>query len=393
MKKYITALISFIIIAVLFCGCSPIPNVDVVYSYTTPSTSEYESFITPDTEEESIPAIPKETPILDPDVTETPDSVENTEITAKDLTLEELDNICNVNADVQTDVHKCFVDITTSENPYDVIYNYGDEYNNLIAECDWSLIFDVNYYASEFPCLAMLYHNDADLLLQHFQTVGIHEGRQGSASFNVYAFYGNSDIDEIDIDINTSTAYIYYMLHAEEYRNVNTTTSDEYEIKSIYGCVLTALQKQELDNVNTYRDEVGSGALKALVELNALANYRAYTNATENWTGHNWMFVQENNDFIMNIVSNEFDASCYGENTVDGLVYFLGSDNYKYASKYRVSEPHYKAMVNQKYRYFGTSNVYYSNITTCDHGISEDYDVTDPDIYPYLRSQFDIFIY
>ena len=35
---------------------------------------------------------------------------------------------------------------------------------------------------------ALQYHGDDEKLLDHFQTVGVHEGRQGCASFNVGVF-------------------------------------------------------------------------------------------------------------------------------------------------------------------------------------------------------------
>lgn len=54
----------------------------------------------------------------------------------------------------------------------------------LLNACDWSLVFDADYYKKAFPMLAVQYHQDNALLLEHFQTVGIHEGRQGSANFN-----------------------------------------------------------------------------------------------------------------------------------------------------------------------------------------------------------------
>lgn len=83
------------------------------------------------------------------------------------------------------------MDVNSTVNPYDVIYDYGKDYDAFTAACDWSLEFDADYYMSTFPTLALQYHNDKNLLLKHFQTVGIHEGRQGKESFNVGAYKGN----------------------------------------------------------------------------------------------------------------------------------------------------------------------------------------------------------
>lgn len=101
--------------------------------------------------------------------------------------------ICGLKSDVETDITICVVDVYDKHNPYDVVYNYGVDYNSFVKACDWSLVFDADYYMEQFPMLAAQYHNNKALLLEHFQTVGIHEGRRGSANFNVGAYKANCD--------------------------------------------------------------------------------------------------------------------------------------------------------------------------------------------------------
>ena len=208
-KNIIATIIIVVVLTTVITGCATtIDTTSGNENTAVVTTTEYESETavseeveTTETPSETVETVSESTSeqedvTEEPSATPEPEVINNIKLGYTDLTINELDTICNVEADVQTDIKKCYVDLTNAANPYDVVYNYGDEYNKLIAECDWSLVFDVNYYISEFPCLALLYHNDADLLLQHFQTVGIHEGRQGSASFNVYADFSSPLMSE-----------------------------------------------------------------------------------------------------------------------------------------------------------------------------------------------------
>ena len=77
------------------------------------------------------------------------------------------------------------VDTESDHNPYDLTWRYGPDvekrkevnaenwdelYRSYVATCDWSLVFDAEYYKQAFPMLAKLYHENDELLLEHFQT-------------------------------------------------------------------------------------------------------------------------------------------------------------------------------------------------------------------------------
>ena len=205
--------------------------------------------------------------------------------------LEAISEICGLKATVQEDYKKGYVDTIEGENPYDVVWDYGSEYDSYVDACDWSLVFDADYYMNTFPMLAMLYHYDEELLLQHFQTVGIHEGRQGSADFNVFAYLTNGSDEAWEaFEYNYEGYYFYYMLNYETEKDTNTTinadgTTPKVQHEEIY----TAAQLAELAAVNEYRAEIGIEPLTLDSEMCAMANYRAYVNAHDNWDGHEWM--------------------------------------------------------------------------------------------------------
>ena len=283
--------------------------------------------------------------------------------------LEAISEICGLKATVQEDYREGYVDTIEGENPYDVVWDYGSEYTTYVDACDWSLVFDADYYMDTFPMLAMLYHYDEDLLLQHFQTVGIHEGRQGSADFNVFAYLTNGSDEAWEaFEYNYEGYYFYYMLNYETEKNINTVvnadgTTPKVQHKEIY----TSAQLAELGAVNKYRAEIGEAPLTLDSEMCAMANYRAYINAHDNWEAHKWMRAN----------LDEIDSWCiylgttvYSENTATTRARTLwGRIN---ADSYAGSKSHYEAMTNGRYNYTGMSNTYVGDDSTSQFDVFTD---------------------
>lgn len=296
--------------------------------------------------------------------------------------------IIGLNAECQSSADKCLIDIEHSSNPYDVEYNYGEEYEIMVEKCDWSHVFDAEYYKKTFPLLALQYNNDDKLLLRHFQTVGIHEGRQGCEEFNVGAYLYNCS-DEVYEAFNQDYEgyYFYYMLYFDEEKNVNTVNAKNgKKVKKQYKNVLTYQQKLELQNINKYRTDVETDKVEINGELNALANYRAYIQVKENWAAHDWSekHIDELNELIINLSKTD---SNYGENTVNFFKQEIDySNNTLFFNEYFNSPEHYEIMVNPKYKFAGVSNTYYglnngNNTFTLQH----------PDAL-WQGSQFDIYL-
>lgn len=286
--------------------------------------------------------------------------------------IEAIKSVCGLVSEVEKSVDACIVD-TYGANPYDVGYDYGKAYEAYVAACDWSLVFDADYYISSFPLLAMQYHYDKDLLLRHFQTVGIHEGRQGSKSFSVAAYMRNcgSDVKKSFGD-NYEGYCFYYMLNhkSEKAIDASAKSGDKIQQKT----VMTALQAEELKGVNMYRKEAGVADIAFDGELAAWANYRAYLNSHDGYKVHDWFRA---NDAVTDAVMDMYDARSLGENTVTvSCTKSKCSDhdcNYgdvEYDT-YRTSKPHYEAMISAKNDLIGCSNCYKA---------------------PYVVSQFDCFI-
>ncbi len=266
--------------------------------------------------------------------------------------------ICGLKSKVETSIDACIVDTYNGHNPYDVAYDYGKDYDAFVSACDWSLVFDADFYIESFPLLAMQYHNDKALLLEHFRTIGIHEGRQGNKNFNVGVYKANckSNVKNAFGD-NWEGYYFYYMLNYGSEKSVNTSSGSKLQQKT----TMTALQAAELKGVNMYRKEVGVFEIKFDEELAAYANYRAYLNSHDGWKAHDWFEADED---ITNSIMRAYNASSMGENTTTQHCNTsnctshrcnYGETSYEY---YRKSESHYKAMIAEKNDLIGCGNCY-----------------------------------
>lgn len=277
-------------------------------------------------------------------------------------TIEDINRVCAVQATCETDYYACVVDVSeNSANAYDVIYDYGEDYQAYVDACDWTLVFDAEYYKTTFPMLALQYHNDDALLLKHFQTVGIHEGRQGSANFNAHA-YGYNCSDEIynAFGRNWAAYYIYYMMNNAAESSVNTVTANNG--KTVYQqmtCIYTAVQLMEYDMVNEYRVAANAAEVKMNAELNAFANYRAYLNAHDGYSAHDWAI--NNDPAVANaLVAMGSTNGRYAENTVTQTYSYVQA----YYNCYAESPEHYATMISGDYNYVGVSNLYWNGPAT-----------------------------
>lgn len=276
--------------------------------------------------------------------------------------LEDIAQLIGLRAGVETSRSACVVDVDEGGNPYDVTWDYGELYDAFVKEVDWDLLFDGDYYIQTFPGLAHLYHRDKALLLRHFQTVGIHEGRQGCKNFNVAAYQKNCDAKvRKAFGDNYECYYFYYALNQKTQKTVPAAGNEKKQL----AVRLTQMQQTELDAANKYRAEVGAAPLEYDPELSALACYRAYVDALEDWDAHDWAKAPENQNELNGIL-DLLGANLWSENTVHGHLqdksYALkqGPSTAWYI-KYRYSEPHYKAMIAEGHHYLGSANCYISD--------------------------------
>ena len=264
----------------------------------------------------------------------------------------DIKKVCGLKSDVEKSVSACIVDVDSKVNPYDVVYDYGKDYDAFVAKCDWSLVFDADYYMEQFPMLALQYHNDKDLLLKHFQTVGIQEGRQGNKKFNVGVYKANcaKSVSEA-FGKEYEGYYFYYMLNYSSQKSVKTTAKNSKIQQTI---VKTALQASEFKSNNQYRKEAGVSEVVFSSEAAAFANYRAWTNAHDNWRGHTWL--EKNKDFLKKNVYGTFAKTYYCENLCERTAY--ETTGRTHATCYRNSAGHYKTLTDSDFDAMGVSNSY-----------------------------------
>ena len=277
------------------------------------------------------------------------------------------------------------VDVENGHNPYDVEWDYGELYDVYIEEADWSLVFDADFYMESFPALAFLYHYDEELLLEHFQTVGIHEGRQGNRDFNVAAYRENCGQELRDaFGDHYECYYFYWMLNQDSQKDV-AAAGGGYPLQ--LGVKMTSMQAEEFEKVNEYRAEVGVEPLQFDPEMAAFACYRGWVDISEGYGAHDWLKDNANEDRVYALM-DLIHMDLLSENTVDSGV----EDSTAYVHTtfyidYRYSPEHYEAMINPDYRYFGCSHIYFgiNRIPESRRGTKSAYNK------PMRRVEFDLF--
>lgn len=251
----------------------------------------------------------------------------------------------------------CVVDMRNNETVYDVNWDYGKEYEERISLYDWEDVFDAEYYMEQFPMLALQYHYDEDQLLRHFQTVGIHEGRQGCEDFNVGAYMDWCKKNrEYVIDLfedDYAPYYMFYMSALSEQPEKFPADGHPEQYKAI----LTLAQQKELDGINVYRKITGAEPLVFDSEMAAFANYRSWVNQEKEYVGHVWLDISENSD-IIDLYFEATSADRISENTLETSTLSVKS----WCDVYAGSESHYEAMINKNYNYVGSSNLYIDDV-------------------------------
>ena len=93
---------------------------------------------------------------------------------------------------------------------------------------DYSAVFDANYYYSAYADLRSAVGNDKKLLLQHFITFGMKEGRRGNEEFDVKAYMqNNADLVEEFGTEDLTNYYLHYITSGKkEGRNAVSAKAD-----------------------------------------------------------------------------------------------------------------------------------------------------------------------
>lgn len=268
-----------------------------------------------------------------------------------------LSGIANLESLPETSSRYCVVDMRADHESYDVDWDYGFEYDNFVAAADWSRIFDIGYYEAMFPMLALQYHYDEEQLLRHFQTVGIHEGRQGSEDFNVGA-YMDWCAENLPY---TAEAFggdyaLYYLFYASSVGDQPASFPADGR-PAQYKAVMTYSQKEEFDAVNKYRAEKGLDPYVYDSEMTAFANFRAWTNQDQELVGHTWL-ADHLEQSVLDLCFSGLDTETICENTIETSQLTQKAWHKNYAA----SKSHYEAMVNPGFCYFGTSHEYVDSV-------------------------------
>lgn len=384
-KNYFVCLIMALCVVAMLAGCGSGDHIRYIPTPPAPIASEApartEVPAVSEAPAETLAPVVSEAPAetLAPVVSEAPAATEDVHsgsaVSQKDPDkelLEALGSFVGVKSSAERNNADCVVDMRYGHDVYDVSWDYGVKYESYVSKVDWSVLFDADYYMAQFPMLALQYHYDEAKLLRHFQTVGIHEGRQGNEGFNVGAFMDWCDVNMPYVREALQNEYamycMFYALSAQELPDSFPAAGRPAQ----YAVVMTFAQKVEFDAVNGYRAEKGLDPYVYDPELAAFANYRAWINQDKALVGHEWLQSGKNQD-IMDLYFAGVDTELLGENCLE-----MGTVLPKvWARSYATSKSHYDAMVSTKYVYYGASNLYVADVQ---YGVKD-----------YRSVQFDVF--
>lgn len=91
----------------------------------------------------------------------------------------------------------------------------------------YAAVFDSTYYFEHNPDLQMVFGNNKDLLLNHFLTCGMAEGRQGCEEFNVQYYKANYQDLQAAFGENLPNYYVHYMTNGKAEGRIGNGTVAE----------------------------------------------------------------------------------------------------------------------------------------------------------------------
>lgn len=141
----------------------------------------------------------------------------------------------------------------------------GDNLYEACADaCGWSPAFDADYCKKTFPVPVKLYHESDALLLEYFQTRGVHEGRQASADFGAAACVENCEKALTEaLGENYGRCCFCCMPDQDARRGADISNRGGAHPRRL-ALELPLRQPDEFSMANNYRTEVGAAPLNRI---------------------------------------------------------------------------------------------------------------------------------
>ncbi|MBQ0042579.1 MAG: hypothetical protein KBS85_04540 [Lachnospiraceae bacterium] len=252
-------------------------------------------------------------------------------------------------------VYNQYVDDSTYDvNPY--VYHYIVEYIDITYG---DKLFDYDFYCETYPMLAVLFQYDEDALKQHFYSVGMFEGRQGIATFNVDNYTSDSD--------DFGTYYIQYVTTSDSSKSYSKTSSDVYQIRlydvGFENYIADVVKDHES---STYLEDLASPYIQG--ELNALASDRIrYQLGDYVAYGHDltteFFTVYKNGLTTIGLTKTQLKKTAENiyvspANNLTMLNDRRSQEMNNTMTRWRTCDSHYKAAINAKYLYVAQSHIY-----------------------------------
>lgn len=190
----------------------------------------------------------------------------------------------NTEYDELVEVYDTYKDDTKYDvNPY-VSHYITSVFRNNCGQ----YLFDADFYMETYPMLAYLYEYNEEALANHFFTIGMYEGRQGCADFNVNAYMKAKHSTSSDYKNNENLARYYVEYALDRFTGNSSKTYPATNASKLQLRLYDPCFDAYLAEVNEYRVKEGNDEYQILsaydqAEANALANFRARYDALDRY--------------------------------------------------------------------------------------------------------------
>ena len=151
-------------------------------------------------------------------------------------------------------------------------------------------VFASTFYAEKYADLKSSFGTDENLLLQHFLTSGMAEGRQGNAEFNVQTYRDNYADLKTTYGDDLLLYYLHYINIGKAEGRVATpisntpsvsTTSTSTNVHPMFTETQWEYANRVIELINKERAALGLGSVSALHNLSSSAQARAIETVTK----------------------------------------------------------------------------------------------------------------
>lgn len=104
-------------------------------------------------------------------------------------------------------------------NPFSAL---AEEKTATLDDIDYSAVYDYDYYIARYPDVVSVLGTDPKIVLKHFVTYGMSEGRRGNSSFDVWSYRNKYPDLRQAFGNDLPSYYLHYIRYGKAEKRVTT---------------------------------------------------------------------------------------------------------------------------------------------------------------------------